>query len=77
MGEFVIPALLFAFILFWIWAFLDLSFSTFKKAKWKFAWLLVIIFFPLVGSILYLLLSGEFKAKRRRRFNPGFNSHKH
>lgn len=71
MENIIIPILLFTFIILWVWSLLDLVFSTFKKSKWKIAWLLIIIFFPLLGSILYLLLKEEFKVKKRR-FTPQF-----
>ena len=72
MSKYFIIAVVLTFILFWIWALLDLSASTFRKTKWKLAWLLIIIFFPILGSILYLLLRSEFKAKKKREFNSGF-----
>ncbi|WP_029036871.1 PLDc N-terminal domain-containing protein [Salinimicrobium xinjiangense] len=75
MENFVFPVFilgLFLFIIFWIWAFLDLVSSPFKKTRWKVAWLLIIIAFPLLGAILYLLLGKEFKVQRSRRFQPQF-----
>lgn len=60
-------------IILWLWALIDLAFSGFKKSRWKTGWLLVIIFFPIMGSILYLLLKEDFKLKRKRKFNPDFN----
>ncbi len=75
MENFVLPVYilgLFLFIFFWIWALLDLVSSPFKKTRWKIAWLLIIVAFPLVGSILYLLLRKEFKIQKRRRFQPQF-----
>ena len=61
----------FIFIILWIWALLDLASSTFKKGNWKIAWLLIIVFFPFIGSILYLLLRKDFKAQKRH-FEPDF-----
>ena len=72
MEDFFIPLVFILFITLWLWAILDLVFSTFKKTRWKLAWLLAIIFFPFVGSILYLLLKKDFKAgprKFRRHFD--------
>ncbi|NJW53221.1 PLDc N-terminal domain-containing protein [Salinimicrobium oceani] len=63
---------IFLFLIFWIWALLDLANARFKDVKWKLAWLLIIIFFPLLGSILYLLLKKNFKQSRRRSFAPEF-----
>ena len=77
MEEILVPVYivgLCVFIIFWVWALLDLASSTFKKANWKIAWLLVIVCFPVVGSILYLLLRKDFKAQKRADFNPGFNT---
>lgn len=77
MDKYFILATVGIFIIFWIGALLDLTSSTFKKTKWKLGWLLIILFFPLIGSILYFLLKSEFKSKEKRKFNPGFmpNSH--
>lgn len=74
MSKYLIIAFVVAFILFWIWALLDLASSTFKKLNWKLAWLLIILFLPLLGSVLYLLLKRDFKAEKGRNFNPGFIS---
>ena len=77
MDKYFILATVCVFIIFWIVALLDLTASTFKKKKWKLAWLLIILFFPIIGSILYFLLRSEFKSRKKRKFNPGFmpNSH--
>ena len=72
MSKYIIIAFVVVFILFWIWALLDLASSNFKMTNWKLAWLLIILFFPLLGSILYLLLRKDFKAEKRRSFDPGF-----
>ncbi|MHA6280603.1 PLDc N-terminal domain-containing protein [Salinimicrobium sp. CAU 1759] len=72
METFFIFGALFIFILFWVWTLLDLIFSTFRKSRWKFAWILVIIFFPVIGSILYFILRKDFQLKRRRTFQPYF-----
>lgn len=80
MEQYLIPFLilgLFVFIIFWVWALLDLASSTFKKTNWKIAWLLIIVLFPVLGSILYLLLRKDFKAQKRRSFSPGFNTNNH
>ncbi|WP_416384484.1 PLD nuclease N-terminal domain-containing protein [Salinimicrobium sp. HB62] len=60
------------FIAFWGWALLDLIFSNFRRSRWKIAWFLVIVFFPVVGSMLYFLLRKDFQLKRGRIFQPYF-----
>ena len=39
-----------------IWALVDIIRSDFKDGTTKLVWIIVVIFVPLVGSILYLVL---------------------
>ncbi|TXK33872.1 PLDc_N domain-containing protein [Pontibacter qinzhouensis] len=45
-----IPAIL------WLWALVDLLKSDFKNQTNKLVWTLVIIFLPVLGALLYLLI---------------------
>lgn len=40
----------------WIWAIIDLLRSTFASETNKLIWALVIVFVPVIGSILYLVI---------------------
>lgn len=57
---------------FWLWALLHLSKSHFKNPTYKILWLLAILFFPVIGSILYFMLKKDFITGRKRKFNPNF-----
>jgi len=57
----------------WIWAIIDISKSRFKNRNMNTIWLLAVLFFPVIGSILYFQLKKEFVTKEPRRFNPNFN----
>ncbi len=40
----------------WLWAFIEVLISNFKDTMTKILWIIVVIFVPLLGSIVYLLL---------------------
>jgi len=42
--------------IFWLWAFVDILKSQFKGGSDKIVWLLVVLFIPFVGVILYFLI---------------------
>lgn len=52
-----LPALL------WLWAIIDLLTSRFKDSTNKLIWAIIIIFLPVLGSILYLLIGRGQKVK--------------
>ncbi len=56
----------------WVWALIDLVKSHFKNPTYKILWLLAILFFPVVGSILYFMLKKEFVDPGKRKFDPDF-----
>ena len=43
-------------LILWIYAILDIVKGTFKGSGSKMLWLIVVIFFPIVGALLYLLI---------------------
>ncbi|MFD2248538.1 PLDc N-terminal domain-containing protein [Pontibacter ruber] len=51
----------------WLWALIDLLNSDFEKGIDKLIWLVVIVFIPLLGALLYLLFGRKQKA---RSLNP-------
>ncbi len=55
------------------WALLDVSKSRFKENKIKTMWLLVVLFFPIVGSIIYFQQRKGLVTKEPRMFQPVFN----
>ncbi len=60
----------------WVWALFNLTRSTFKDPTMKTVWLLVVLFFPLVGSVFYFQLKRKLITKEPRRFNPNFRHSK-
>ena len=57
----------------WFWAISDIAKSRFKNTTMNLIWLLIVIFFPVIGSILYLFLRKTQIQKEPRKFNPKFN----
>jgi hypothetical protein len=72
---FIVGLILMVLVL-WGWALLDLTQSTFKDPTMKTVWLLVVLVFPLVGSIFYFQLKRKLITKESRRFNPNFRHSK-
>jgi drug/metabolite transporter (DMT)-like permease len=56
----------------WIWALIDISRTKFKSSSLKIFWFLAILFFPILGSILYFQLGKKTAARTTRKFNPKF-----
>lgn len=51
------------FFVIWIWAIVDIIKSDFKDSITKLVWLIVVIVFTFLGTILYLLFGKETKKK--------------
>lgn len=47
----------------WLWALIDLLRSSFADSITKLIWVVVIIFLPVLGAILYLLIGRRQKIK--------------
>lgn len=56
----------------WLWALIDIARSRFKKPAYKILWILAILFFPILGSILYFMLKKEFILPKKRKSDPDF-----
>ena len=54
---FVLPVIL------WIIAVLDIMKSKFKNETIKIIWILVVVFVPFMGSILYFILRNNYKIR--------------
>jgi len=67
-----IPILIIVTILLWFWAIYDIAYARFKKPVMNTVWLLVVLFAPLLGSILYLIFKDQFVDNSPRRFQPNF-----
>ncbi|MBF8150276.1 PLDc N-terminal domain-containing protein [Winogradskyella sp. F6397] len=73
MGLILMITLISIAILFWFWAISDITRSRFKNPYMSTVWVLVVLFFPVVGSICYLLLRNKLVTNKRRKFQPKFN----
>ncbi|MFW5700270.1 MAG: PLD nuclease N-terminal domain-containing protein [Cyclobacteriaceae bacterium] len=60
-------------IFLWFWAIFDITKSRFKDPIMKTVWLLAVLFFPVLGSIIYFQLRKMFVTNERRKFRPNFN----
>lgn len=56
----------------WIWALADWFRSKFKSLTAQLIWLVVIVAFPVVGSILYFQFRRKFTEGAGRKFQPAF-----
>lgn len=67
MGTFSIGHWIFSILLFvvplilWVWALIDILKSTFKDTATKIVWLLVVIFLPVIGVIIYYFVGRKQK----------------
>jgi hypothetical protein len=53
--------------IFWIWALVDALLSKFETDITKIIWLLVLIFIPLLGFILYYFIGTKQKVKEKTK----------
>jgi hypothetical protein len=51
------------FLLFWIWPFIDCLFGSFRTYILKIIWIVVILFIPIFGGILYFIVGRKQKIK--------------
>lgn len=73
METIMIIGFIFLSIALWFWAIIDISKSRFKKPIMNTVWLLTVLFFPILGSILYFQFKEKFVSKKKRKFQPNFN----
>ena len=57
----------------WFWAIIDITRSRFNRPNMNTIWLLAVLFFPVLGSILYFQLKKKLVTKDPRKFQPNFN----
>jgi len=57
----------------WLLAIIDVVRSRFITRSMNTFWLLIVLFFPVLGSIFYFLLKKKFTTKESRKFQPDFN----
>jgi len=52
----------------WMWALVDISRSGFENPTMKWFWIILILFFPILGSIIYFQVGKKY-TKNPRKFN--------
>jgi hypothetical protein len=52
------------------WAIIDITKSRFKKPILRTIWLMVVLFFPILGSLFYFQLRKKLITKEPRKFQP-------
>lgn len=65
--------LLLLMISLWFWAIIDIANSRFKDQRMNTVWLLIVLFFPLLGSIIHFQLKRRLTSPEARKFSPDFN----
>ncbi len=58
----------------WVWAVIDIVKSEFKDTTQKVAWLVLVVLFPILGSIVYFQIGRKYTARRSIQFQPKFKS---
>lgn len=69
----MIIGFIFLSITLWFWAIIDISRSRFKNPIMNTMWLLAVLFFPILGSILYFQFKEKYVSIKKRKFQPNFN----
>lgn len=67
-----ILALIILTTILWFWAIIDINRSRFKSPTMNTVWLLIVLFFPVLGSIFYFQLRKKLITKGPRKFQPKF-----
>ena len=76
MEKILILVLIFTTVGLWFGAIIDISRSRFKNVNLNTIWLLIVLFFPILGSIFYFLKRKKLITKEPRKFQPNFNKTK-
>ncbi|WP_374988012.1 PLDc N-terminal domain-containing protein [Marinoscillum sp. MHG1-6] len=73
MESFVIITFCILTLTLWLWAFIDITRSRRNEPKSTTFWFWLIMFFPVIGSILYFQLKDRWFKSKDREFRPSFN----
>lgn len=55
----------------WIWSIKDVVSTNFTRNHYRTIWLMIVLFFPMLGSIVYFKIKKHFVGEARI-FNPQF-----
>ena len=73
MEDYLLPGLYILTLIIWVWALIDLFKTRYKNAMVKGLWLIAILFFPVIGSLVYFQYGKKSSRNERRKFQPDFN----
>lgn len=59
-------------ILLWFWAIIDIAKSKFINSTANTVWLLLVLFFPILGSVFYFILRKKYVTNESRKVKPNF-----
>ncbi len=57
----------------WIWAVIDILRTKFASPNTTLLMIILVLFFPVAGSIIYFLIRRNFIKEKGPRFNPKFS----
>lgn len=57
----------------WFWAIIDIAKARFINSTMNTVWLLLVLFFPILGSVFYFVLREKYITKETSKFQPKFN----
>jgi membrane protease YdiL (CAAX protease family) len=57
----------------WFWAIIDIAKSKFKSLRLNISILIVVLLFPIMGSLIYFKYKRKILNQEAREFNPKFN----
>ncbi|MGY8909193.1 MAG: PLDc N-terminal domain-containing protein [Flavobacteriales bacterium] len=66
-GLFVLSTIL------WLQAIIDIVKTKFKLKVYKIIWICIVLFFPIIGSLIYFQFNRKKKTSKRREFKPNFD----
>ena len=61
----------------WFYAIFDIARSRFISPTMNLVWLIIVLIFPILGSIFYFLLRKKYVFNEPRKFQPNFTKHNH
>ncbi|WP_420319097.1 PLDc N-terminal domain-containing protein [Ekhidna sp.] len=69
----ILGGLFWVAVVLWIWALIDIFRLSRKSTESPAPWLLLIILFPILGSILFFQIGKKRMKDNKRTFDPKFN----
>ncbi len=71
--SFLVLILISLVIILWFWALIDIARSRFISTTMNLVWLVFVLFCPVIGTMIYLLVRKNYITKEKRSFQPEFN----